>query len=318
MKDTIPTRYKDLETVKLHQLFSSGKWEYLTPDEKLDACQEVANRYAVENNTWACRVKVADMDGSAYGEEFRGCIVLNGHLVNDGQFISKDVDAGGNIVDKPVDVPAANWQVLETVYHEATHGIQEAKGTLNHTYFDSATDYNLYRIQGNEKEAFANGQFRTLEAIDSVQKMTGEKDVNAEAYYQSVKQESFQSSLDEAIRDYNDPNIENTLNRFINDRDKGLVNSNPGESYLAVEQTYNDQFYAVSKTSGPAEDHGIDHGGMSGDSFDPAQYDDGAQLDLTAGYDLPEDDGATLDDTVSEDHSGAYTGGLSQDNGMEM
>ena len=317
MKDTIPTRYEYLDLVRLHQLFSTEKWDHLTPDEKTEACQEVVNRYAVENNTWACKVSLSEMEGSSYGYESRGCIVLNEHLVKDGQFISKDIDADGNIVYTPIKVDAANWNVLDTVYHEGTHGIQEAKGTLHRTYFNGSTDYSLYRIQSNEKEAYANGQFRTLQAIDSVQKLTGEKDAEAERYYQTVKAESFKPYLDRAVRDYNDSDIEKTLNQFIDDRDNGLVNSNPGESYLAVERAYNDQYYSVNKTSGLTNDCDIGHVGMNDTGFDQIR-DDGARLGQTMTFDQSENDGAALDYTAPEDNSVEHTGGLSQNNGMEM
>ena len=157
------TRYDTLTQGQLNALFSSAQWSGLSFEERLDACQEVANRYAAEHDVEPCLITHHPMEGSAYGEQFGSTIRLNTYLVRDGQFCTHFTDENGNRVESRIDALAPNWNTLDTVYHEGTHGIQEQLGQIPGTYITPNMDWELYRIQGIEKEAYAAGQSRTLQ-----------------------------------------------------------------------------------------------------------------------------------------------------------
>ena len=53
-------------------------------------------------------------------------------------------------------------------------------------------------------------------------------------YIDSVKADSFQAALIDASQNYNDPNIEQTLQTVINDRENGISRTNTSESYDAI------------------------------------------------------------------------------------
>ena len=75
------TRYDTLTQGQLNALFSSAQWAGLSFAERLDACQEVANRYAAEHDVEPCLITHHPMEGSAYGEQFGSTIRLNTYLV---------------------------------------------------------------------------------------------------------------------------------------------------------------------------------------------------------------------------------------------
>ena len=90
------TRYDTLPQGQLNALFSSAQWAGLSFAERLDACQEVANRYAAEHDVEPCLITHHPMEGSAYGEQFGSTIRLNTYLVRDGQFCTHFTDENGN------------------------------------------------------------------------------------------------------------------------------------------------------------------------------------------------------------------------------
>ena len=236
------TRYDTLTQGQLHALFSSAQWSGLSLEERLDACQEVANRYAAEHHVEPCLVTHCPMDGGTYGEQFNNTIYLNTYLVRDGQFCSylKDenknylMDENGNYLTERTNVFAPNWNTLDTVYHESTHGIQEVLAQIPSTYIDPDMDRDLYRIQGVEKEAYAVGQSRTLQALSDYEQATGKFDPARLDYFTSARNDSFQTALSDAARHYNDPNIEQTLATVIQDREDNVVRSNTSASYQAI------------------------------------------------------------------------------------
>lgn len=228
------TKYSDYSINDLHALFSTDQWGKLSLDDKVEACQEVENRYAAENNTTPCTVRSQDMEGSCYGWQSGNTIALNSHLLNDGQFVTHYQDQNGNWHEARVDALAPGWNTLDTVYHEGTHGIQEKTGNMPSTYIDPDMDHDLYRIQGCEKQAYAQGQLRTLQAMETYEKEAGKLDEAHVDYLTSVRNDSFNAALAEAARNYNDPNIEQTLADVIHDRDAGIVRDNPSPSYQAI------------------------------------------------------------------------------------
>ena len=228
------TRYDTLTQGQLNALFSSAQWSGLSFEERLDACQEVANRYAAEHDVEPCLITHHPMEGSAYGEQFGSTIRLNTYLVRDGQFCTHFTDENGNRVESRIDALAPSWNTLDTVYHEGTHGIQEQLGQIPGTYITPNMDWDLYRIQGVEKEAYAAGQSRTLQALADYEQATGKFDSARLDYFAAARNDSFQNALSDAARHYNDPNIEQTLAAVIQDREDNVVRSNTSESYQAI------------------------------------------------------------------------------------
>lgn len=228
------TNYENHSQSQLTALFSSDTWKSLTFSQRLNACQEVENRYAAENNVHPCTITYEPINGKEYGWQNGNIICLNSYLLQDGQFCTTFKDSNGNTQSVRTDVLAPGWNTLETVFHEGTHGIQEQSGRMPSTYISPEMDRDLYRIQGIEKEAYANGQMRTLEALSNYEKEVGHMDSNHGDYIDSVKADSFQAALIDASQNYNDPNIEQTLQTVINDRENGISRANTSESYDAI------------------------------------------------------------------------------------
>lgn len=234
------TNYESYSQSQLTALFSSDTWKSLSFSQRLNACQEVENRYAAENNVHPCTITYQPMNGACYGWQNGNTICLNSYLLQDGQFCTKFKNSYGNVQSIRTDVLAPGWNTLDTVFHEGTHGIQEQSGRMPSTYINPEMDDDLYRIQGIEKEAYANGQRRTLEALFNYEKEVGHMDSERDEYIASVKADSFQAALINASQNYNDPNIEQTLQTVINDRENGISRTNTSESYNAINNLCDD------------------------------------------------------------------------------
>ncbi len=230
------TAYNDLSQNQLTGLFASENWSKLSPDQKIDACQEVENRFAAEHGVRPCTVVSQDINGATYGWQSGDTITLNSHMLENGTFQTTFIDANGNSQTRSVAVDAPGWNTLDTVFHEGTHGIQEQQGRMPDTYIDYKTDSDLYRIQSCEKEAFQAGQENTLNAIANYERESGKLDPDRDEYVMSVTQDSFTSANMRAAFNYNDPNIENTLNQVIYDRDHNIDRPNQSESYKQINQ----------------------------------------------------------------------------------
>lgn len=234
------TNYENYSQSQLTALFSSDTWKSLSFSQRLNACQEVENRYAAENNVHPCTITYQPMNGACYGWQNGNTICLNSYLLQDGQFCTDYKDSYGNVQSIRTDVLAPGWNTLDTVFHEGTHGIQEQSGRMPSTYISPEMDGDLYRIQGIEKEAYANGQIRTLEALSNYEKEVGHMDPERSEYIASIKADSFQAALIDASQNYNDPNIEQTLQTVINDRENGISRTNTSESYDAINNLCDD------------------------------------------------------------------------------
>lgn len=228
------TIYKNYPQAQLTALFSSETWKTLSFSQRINACQEIENRYAAENNVQPCMITHQPMNGACYGWQSGNTICLNTYLLQDGQFCTSFKDSAGNTQTVRTDVLAPGWNTLDTVYHEGTHGIQEQTGKVPSTYISPEMDGDLYRIQGIEKEAYANGQMKALEALSNYEKEAGHLDPERNEYIASVKNDSFQAALIDASYNYNDPNIEQTLQTVISDRENGISRTNTSESYEAI------------------------------------------------------------------------------------
>lgn len=241
--------FSNYTNTQLHALFSSQMWNKLSFESKVDACQEVENRYALSNGVPPCTIQTEPMQGGTYGYQFGNTITLNESLLKNGTFIQSYTDSNGIIQTREIQVIAPNWNTLDTIYHEGTHGIQEATGRMPYTYIRSEADSALYRIQGIEKEAFAMGQLKTLEAISEVEKYTETYDPSQKDYIEYVKIDSFNSALETSIEMYNDPNIEQTLSDVIQNRDNGIYRDNGSASYQAINHLCDNQYYITRDAS---------------------------------------------------------------------
>lgn len=286
---TYGTRYSSLSQNELLCLFGTKSWDALSFEERRDACQEVENRYAQANGCQPCKVETAEMTGSCYGYQSGGTLTLNESLLCDGVFMTEDFDDEGNGVLATTEVPAPNWNMLDTVYHEGTHGIQAAQGRMPFSYFDPVRDYDLYRIQPIEKEAFEAGQDYTLQAIDIVQEEMGEVDPSAIDYYCTVQQQSYQQSFDSAADHYQDPDIDKTVESAIQWHDMGMRPQNPTPSMEAVYGMLDGPEEQLQQSSFD------DDSTLSQQSLSEQELDDGASLSFggaiaTSGV----DDGADI------------------------
>ena len=234
------TNYENYSQSQLTALFSSDTWKSLSFSQRLNACQEIENRYAMENNVHPCTITYQPMNGACYGWQNGNTICLNSYLLQDGQFCTNFKDSYGNVQSIRTDVLAPGWNTLDTVFHEGTHGIQEQSGRMPSIYISPEMDGDLYRIQGIEKEAYANGQMKTLEALSNYEKEVGHMDPERSEYIASVKADSFQAALIDASQNYNDSNIEQTLQTVINDRENGISRTNTSESYDAINNLCDD------------------------------------------------------------------------------
>lgn len=59
--------FSNYSSIQLHSLFSSKTWNKLSFEDKVGACQEVENRYALSNGVAPCTIQTAKMQGGTYG-----------------------------------------------------------------------------------------------------------------------------------------------------------------------------------------------------------------------------------------------------------
>lgn len=116
------TQYHGYETRQLNELFSTAAWRGLAPPERVDACQEVENRLAAAHGTLPRQVAAMPLEGGISGYQQGDWIVINRHLLADGTY--RVHDKQGNVAGE-LHVEGSNWEVLDTLYHEDTHGLQE-------------------------------------------------------------------------------------------------------------------------------------------------------------------------------------------------
>lgn len=317
------TGYEAYSQVQLHGLFSSETWRALSFTDRINACQEVENRHAAASGVEPCTVVHQQMDGAAYGWQKDDTICLNTSLVKDGVFITACSDENGASLQVYTEALAPGWNVLDTVYHEGTHGIQEQTGIAPETYISPRMDGDLYRIQGVEKEAYAVGQAKALEALAAVEAESGRLDPERDAYFASVQADSFQAALGDAAVHYNDPNIEQILNNVIADRGNHVAPDSPSESYAAVSalcDTYYGPIEAAQESSERSQtvDDGLLSSGMGTIGQTPAEVlDDGlSYANPRAAPESSINDGLGCDAGTEQSRSTAYNEGEGLDSGL--
>jgi len=231
--------YRDLKESELFALFATENWNKLDSTERLGACQEVENRYAAANNTVPLRLVPEEMMNKCYGYQSGKKIAINSYLLEQGVFQVELKDNNGKLFGvEEVDVDAPGWNVLDTIFHEGTHGIQEQQNRTvrNNAYFVPEADYYLYRIQPIEKEAYEQGQINTLLAIDKVITEQNILEPDMKLYSDSVKADSYDKSLQRAMYYYADPKIEQNMAQVVEDRNRRAYNPNPSREYRQLER----------------------------------------------------------------------------------
>lgn len=316
----IMTGYENFSLSQLHGLFSSEIWSSLNFDERINACQEIENRYAAEQNVEPCNVTHQQMDGASYGWQSGQTICLNTSLIRDGCFNVIYRDENGTLQTTQIPAMAPSWNTLETVYHEGTHGVQEATRNIPSTYISPDMDGDLYRIQGIEKEAYAIGQSRTLNALNDVENSSGKLDIARNEYFASIKSDSFQAALQDAVRHYNDPNIESTLQSVISDRENGIVPNNPSESYQSISSLC-DNYEIHSSVDIENSGHAAELSSSLGNSqttidIDSSSHSTSYNPDVSVQIELSEENNAIndwIDDSVSSTSFSSDISGYTDD-----
>lgn len=224
--DFYPTRYSGLSDREVNELYRFDTWSDLSPEERNDALQELENRAAQKLGNQSCEVCTEEMNGSIYGYYCKGRIYINVSLVIDNVLHYEDPQ--GNIIEyTPADI---NAQMMDTIYHENYHAYQDdvihnrleyenqdeaALWRANEDmYISSSENGILYRIQSQERTAFAQGELQTSAAFEEIEAKYG-VDAGYQEYYTFIKEDSYENILLEAKENYDDENIQETLDHYM-------------------------------------------------------------------------------------------------------
>lgn len=224
--DFYPTRFAELTTAEVCELYRADTWNGMSRGERLDALQELENRAAEELGNQPCEIHLAEMNGSTYGCYSSGRITINESLVNDG--ILRIEDAEGNVTEyAPHDV---NAQMMDTIHHENYHAYQDEviHGRLEHddaaesalwkandtSYISSSDNHILYRIQAQERSAFERGESQTKATFEKIEEQYGE-DAGYHEYLISINEDSYNAALTNAQEIYGSENIQQVLDNYM-------------------------------------------------------------------------------------------------------
>ncbi len=255
------TRFTYYHSDQFTGLFRECNWSRLNESVRLEVCQELENRLAMERGAPPRQVIPREISGRCYGEQQGNYIIINKYLLRDNCFLTFD-PATGNLSGR-YPVQAAGWQMFDTICHEDEHGAQLDRGSFQSglSYFSSGTDSVIYRIQKDEARAYAIGNLRTLYAIEEQKQIVGHLEPDMKIYLDDIKSDRYQDALDEAKRIYNDNNIDKTLNQFIEDRENGITRYSPSSSYQHLQNKMQQQIsnlYSPHKTDveyNPQQNH---------------------------------------------------------------
>ena len=293
-----PTRFESFTDTELNLLFSTDCWGAPVMDlgAKVDACQELENRLADLDGSVPRQIIAEHMDGGTLGVCGESHIILNANVIEDGVIHTLYTDDQGNVKVKEDAITASNWTVYETVCHEHQHAVQYDEGRdQGMAYIRPDTDYELYRIQPDEREAYQKGAERTLAALDSIQRL-GYQDPNAQKYLASLQVDSYDSFLAKAQEHFSDPNIQQALDTVLHNYARGVQTSYESPGEIAVEQALerqrNEDLQMMgSQQSVSKQDPGISSptygagnwGRGSGDSLAQTQTYGESELDVSEG-----------------------------------
>lgn len=234
-----PTRYASLSDSELKLVFSTENWARpeMSPQEKLEACQEVENRLAQADGTTPRAVISENMSGAACGYQAGPVIALNSNVLDAGVFKVEYLDEQGNTQVQLMPVAAPNWTTYDTVCHEHQHCVQIDQGrSQGQAYIDPSADYDLYRLQPDEREAFDMGISRTQSTLQHIEGVLEREDQNKEEYLASIQADSYESALERAQMHYQDEYIQQTVDSVIYDYRDGVSRSYNTQSEIGVLQ----------------------------------------------------------------------------------
>ena len=262
MSGGISTRFSSLSDVELKTLVSSTCWFRPEMDygARLEACQELENRLAVEDGTTPRLVVGEDMDGATFGCQQGSLIRMNSNVLEDGVFRARYTDEQGEAQVQEMGVMAPNWSVFDTVCHEHQHCVQEDLGfSQGPAYIQAESDYALYRIQPDERDAFAMGERKTFQALSEVGDYLGYPDPAQGDYLASVAEDDYDRALARARLTYGDDNIQQAVDNVIRDYGNGArcEYETPGEQGVARVLDEQEHSYDSSMAQGPAVQQGI-------------------------------------------------------------
>lgn len=211
------TGYENYSRSEINHLFRDEEWSMLQSSERRHICQELENRLASDRGTMPRQIFYEDIEGTTFGYQYRDTITLNSNLIEYGGFRIEDDETHQNLLYSK---PTPGWQIYTTICHEDTHGVQEDEGRIQtaRSYLNSSVDYDLYRLQPSEREAFAKGYTMTLEAMEQEQREFGGMENEIETYENDIAPNDYERRLQEAKDKYGD-NIQERLDRVVAERE---------------------------------------------------------------------------------------------------
>lgn len=257
---SIPTRFSSYSDVALFSMFRSDEWNrvdgpYKTPQQRMsdrhEALQELGNRAARDYGSKPVPVNVKDTTGYGSYSPVNKNITVSKSLVEN----SAVMDSNGGYHYRP----DSNFRSMANVYHESWHAAQDQARTNPDLYIgdeqtrrdiianlsnyikSSASTADLYRIQITEKQANEYAEAKTMAAIRATEPYYG-KDATL-SYFSGSLTRTYDDALASARVNYNDPNIDKTLQTAINDchYNNSLIQQNMPYSYYQIRTILVDQ-----------------------------------------------------------------------------
>ena len=269
---SIPTRFSNYSDVALYSMFRSDEWNradgpYKTPQQRMidrqEALQELGNRAARDYGSKPVPVNVKDISGYGSYSPATKNITVSKSLVES----SAVMDRNGGYHYRP----DSNFRTMANVYHESWHATQDQARKDPNLYIgddqtrrdvianrsnyikSSPATADLYRIQIAEKQANEYAETKTMAAIHATEPYYG-KDTTL-SYFSGSLTRTYDESLAAARVNFNDPNIDKTLQTAINDchYNNGLVQQNMPYSYYQIRTILVDQqLEAIRNTPDPS------------------------------------------------------------------
>jgi len=222
------TRWTGYSSEDLCKQFASNYWKDLSVEDKQELLQEVENRLASERNTESRQLDFKNLNGLTLGYQSGDSIVVNSNLVEIGAFRTEVLNKETNEVTTRYDMAeAVNWNLLATIFHEDTHGVQEdeGRGQSVRSYIEADSDYLLYRLGPDEREAFDNGQGRTMAIISHLRTngiVSDDDDPSMQTFINEVMQQSTAIYEERAIQEYSDPDVIKHIDQWVSEEEQGL------------------------------------------------------------------------------------------------
>lgn len=269
---SIPTRFSNYSDVALYSMFRSDEWNradgpYKTPQQRMadrqEALQELGNRAARDYGSKPVPVNVQNISGYGSYSPASKNITVSRSLVES----SAVMDRNGGYHYRP----DSNFRSMSNVYHESWHAAQDQArqdpnlyigdeqtrrdviANLSNYIKSTPATADLYRIQITEKQANEYAETKTMAAIRATEPYYGKDDTLS--YFSGSLTRTYDESLAAARINYNDPNIDKTLQTAINDchYNNGLVQQNMPYSYYQIRTILVDQqLEAIRKAPDPS------------------------------------------------------------------